>query len=243
MDYTVDSKKRLCELCKRIEADLPTLVTEKRLRHIFGVRDTAVYLARTLRDFGAGDFVTEAECASLLHDITKYMNQDELCERYGVALSDSDKKSPQTLHAITGAYYARDVYAYYRIPDEILSAVERHTVGGKDMTLLESIVFISDYCEETRVHEECIKTREKLLRLLSKATERSGDECLGAALTALDYIKCEILGKTVKYLSEKGDFIHPTTVLTFREIIGKHKGSAEYDDLALGYSQYISAEL
>lgn len=242
MDYTVDSKKRLCELCKRIEADLPTLVTDKRLRHIFGVRDTAVYIARTLRNFGAEDCIIEAECASLLHDITKYMKQDELCERYGVTLSESDRKSPQTLHAITGAYYARDVYADYRIPDEIISAVKRHTVGGKDMTLLENVVFISDYCEETRVHEECIKTREKLLRLLSKAAEMTGDEALGAALTALDYIKCEILGKTVKYLSEKGDFIHPTTVLTFRETVGKYKGSTELCDLASEYSQYMCAE-
>lgn len=242
MDYTVDSKKRLFELCKRIEADLPTFVNEKRLRHIYGVRDTAVYLARTLRDLGADDFVLEAECASLLHDITKYMNQEELCEKYGIALSDSDKKSPQTLHAITGACFARDVYANYRIPDEILSAVERHTVGGKDMTLLENVVFISDYCEETRVHEECLKTRERLLYLLARANERPCGESLKAATAAMDFIKCEILGKTVKYLSEKGDFVHPATVLTFRDTIGKYEGSGKFDELLAEYSRYMSAE-
>lgn len=242
MDYTVDSKKRLFELCKRIEADLPTFVNEKRLRHIYGVRDTAVYLARTLRDSGADDFVLEAECASLLHDITKYMNQEELCEKYGIALSDSDKKSPQTLHAITGACFARDVYANYRIPDEILSAVERHTVGGKDMTLLENVVFISDYCEETRVHEECIKTRKKLLSLISEISKKSDGERLQSAVTALEYIKCEILGKTVKYLSEKGDFVHPATVLIFRDTIGKYEGSGKFDELLAEYSRYMSAE-
>ena len=110
------------------------------------------------------------------------------------------------------------------------------------MTLLDDIIFISDYCEETREHEECQRTRKKLLNRLSEICEKQGDEVLTSSLETLDFIKCEILGKTVKYLSEKGDFIHPATVLTFKETIGKYEGSKDFECLLSEYSQYMSAE-
>ena len=52
------------------------------------------------------------------------------------------------MHAPLGAYIAK---AKYDIEDpEILSAITWHTTGKPEMTLLEKIIFISDYIEPMR---------------------------------------------------------------------------------------------
>ncbi len=187
---------------------LPKTVTEKRLAHILAVEKTAAEIAQRLLPFYESGTLklSDVRSAALLHDVTKCMAQPELVEKYGIELSKDDKASPETLHALTGAEYAKDVF---RAPENICSAVRKHTVGGKDMSLLDRILFIADYAEETRKHASCHKAREFLFAGLEKA--KSAEECEKHLRLCTAYI-CAM---TAEYLLTEEKSLHRTTADTF----------------------------
>ena len=218
------SKKNCREIIKSAEENLLQLVGEKRACHTLAVTRLAEYLAEYFKRCGADIDVEEVRCAALLHDAAKYMDAGELCSKYGIELSEEDIDSPSTIHAITGAYYAREEY---KVPDSVFSAILKHTVGNIEMSLMDNIIFVSDYCEETRTHKECIDTRNKLLKI----TEMNQ----GSALLYLEYIKCEILFKTINHLSGKGEKIHPGTIFTLKSVLEKNNTSEEFLTLISEY--------
>ena len=194
----------------------------------------------TMRVFNIANTIAKKEGAdqeivglsALLHDSTKYMNQDELCERYKIYLSQDDIASPATIHAITGAYYAREAYG---ADSDIFSAIIRHTVGGIDMTLMEKIIFASDYCEPTRNHAQCKASRLKVLDMIKSAESMSLKSAQDYALITFDYIIADILGKTISYLESTGCFIHPATIASFNDIVSKHKDNPDFSNLTKQY--------
>ena len=52
------------------------------------------------------------------------------------------------LHAPAGMLLARDEYGV-RDP-AILTAIRRHTLGDRDMSLLDAVIFVSDFIEPSR---------------------------------------------------------------------------------------------
>lgn len=122
-----------------------SLHKSKRVEHVKGCSDTAVRLAEK---YGAD--VDAARRAGILHDITKALTADEqlkLCERYAVSLSDFEARHPKLLHAKTGAVIAREVFGESA---EVCRAIEWHTTGRAEMTLLEKIIYLADYIEPNR---------------------------------------------------------------------------------------------
>ena len=88
--------------------------------------------------------------AGLLHDYAKFYSMDEyeqLVLEYNVDtyLLSCHKK---ILHSILGRYAVQKDFGID--DEEVLSAIEYHTTGKKEMTDLQKILFISDYCEEGR---------------------------------------------------------------------------------------------
>lgn len=129
----------------KLEEKVKELVDARRIRHVLGCRDVAVALARR---YGAD--VTDAERAGLLHDITKALSaecQITLCRSYGVPELRLVKENDQTLHALTGALVARNVFGEN---DAVCRAIESHTTGCVPMDVLQKIVYIADYIEPTR---------------------------------------------------------------------------------------------
>ncbi len=125
-------------------------VNEKRYLHSLGVSKTAKHLAEK---YGADP--KKAEIAGILHDITKNLNGEEqirYCAKHGIALEQDDIDSPQTIHAITAAYYAENRLGI--TDSEILSAIRYHTTGREDMSLLDKIVYVSDFIEPTRNYSD-----------------------------------------------------------------------------------------
>ena len=97
-----------------------------------------------------GENPEDAAEAGILHDITKKLSTDEqlrLVEKYGIVLDAADIAAPKTLHALTGAWFARE---HFGVPDNIFSAIEWHTTGRPGMTTLEKIVYLADFIEPTR---------------------------------------------------------------------------------------------
>ena len=138
-----------------LESIVIRLLNPNRVRHVLGCRDTAVDLAR---HWGANE--TDAARAGILHDITKAIDgplQLTLCEAYGKILSDFSRRYPKTLHALTGSLVAGRIFGEN---EAVVSAIEHHTTGRADMSLLEKIIYVADYMEPNRDFPGVEKLRE-----------------------------------------------------------------------------------
>lgn len=172
----------------------------KRFRHTIGVVDTAIKLAEVW-----GCNLEKARIAALLHDCAKYVDEESkraICAKYGVAVREVELANTELLHAKAGALLA---YEKYGVKDtEILSAIFYHTTGKPDMSLLEKIIFISDYIEPNRKHsaklpfyrELAMKDIDKVTAMILKDTIQflnSGKKNLGEidphTETTYDYYK------------------------------------------------------
>ena len=130
---------------EELEPIVVSLLNPNRVKHVLGCRDTAVALAKR---WGADE--TDAARAGILHDITKAIDgplQLTLCDAYGKLLDDFSKRYPRTLHALTGSMVAQRIFGEN---DAVVSAIEFHTTGRANMTLLEKIIYVADYMEPNR---------------------------------------------------------------------------------------------
>ena len=183
-------KKRLSldELRALVKEALP----EKRFLHTLSVEKETRFLAGLL----CPEFEEELARAALLHDITKYRSTEEFPD---VTLTEEDIKSPETVHAKTGAIFTRS------LGENMWRTVMYHTTGRANMSLFEEIVFLADYVEETRKHVSCIREGHRLHSELENARRCEMHGIIRRSV-------CRVLDSTVKYLSEKQVFIHPLTL-------------------------------
>ena len=180
-------------------------LSEKRFSHVLGVERCAAYLGKLILP----DAVDELSAAALLHDISKEIPYDEqikLLEETGFDLSDEDRKTPGVLHSFTAPFIIKRDFPEFAT-DNILSSVLYHTVGRENMSIFEKIIFISDYCEDTRKYDSCIKVRMSLIQGLEKLSykeklDRLDKACLlsiDGALEALE--RCNIPINSRMYLT------------------------------------------
>lgn len=167
------ARPELSWLRERAFAMLPP----ERVPHVKGCEKEAVRLAKR---WGADGY--EAAHAAILHDITKKVSLEEqliLCEKYGIIADDVERRSQKLLHAKTGAALARDRYG---ASNEVHEAIKWHTTGRADMSLLEKIMYIADYIEETRSFEgvEALRSLayEELDRTVCLGLQMSYDELI-----------------------------------------------------------------
>ena len=129
-----------------IEKKLKKELDKERFRHTMGVMYTAASLA-----MAHGCDLEMAMCAGLLHDCAKCIPNDKklrMCEKQGIEITPSERRSPFLLHAKLGAYLAKTEYG---VADaEILHAIQVHTTGAPHMNLLDKIIYIADYMEPNR---------------------------------------------------------------------------------------------
>ena len=137
----------------------------KRFTHTLGV----VEMAGKLADIYKAD-VEKCKLAALLHDICKEMDMEyikNICKNNFLnELSDEDLENNEILHGFAGAYYVNKEFG---IEDkEVLNAIKYHTIGSKDMTLVEKIIYIADAIEYGRNYPSVIEIREVTLKNLNK---------------------------------------------------------------------------
>lgn len=184
---------------QEIEEILQKKQNPHRYRHTIGVRYTSICLAMRY-----GVDLNKASYAGLLHDCAKHMSNDKLlakCHQHGLPVSEVEEKNPFLLHGRVGAWLAKHKYG---IEDsEILSAIEWHTTGKPDMTLLEKIVFTADYIEPGRDQAPNLDTLRQL------------------AFTDIDQAVCAILKQTLGYLRDQGGEIDPATEVTYNYYLQK----------------------
>ena len=96
----------MIEISEQMLADLRehvmSLMSPKRFRHTVAVEEMAARLAALF----CPAQTNQLRAAALLHDITKERTaeeQEQLCLRHGLPVSDDDRLAPKTFHARTAA--------------------------------------------------------------------------------------------------------------------------------------------
>lgn len=153
---------------------------DKRFKHILGVYKLASKLA-VERNVD----LYKAQAAALIHDFYK----NESVEEMKAVINDEKivkkfKKAPSLYHAYASAASLEPVFG---ITDkEIYDAVAHHVYGALNMSVLEEIIVLADFCEENRTYKACVEVRNILL---------DGD-FYKAMYLCLDY--------TIQFLRQKG---------------------------------------
>ena len=178
---TIDEMRR--ELQRRLK--------KSRFAHSIGVANTAVKLAEK---FGVD--VDKAYTAGLLHDCAREFENEQLpaeAAKRGIEAGEVEKSMPLLLHAYIGAKMVQEIYG---VDDaEIIQAIYRHTVGARDMTPLDKIIYFADMIEPNRNYPGVEELRE--------FAEKS---------SALDEIILKALDESIIFIVQKGTLLHPDTI-------------------------------
>ncbi len=126
-----------------------------RFYHIDGVYKMASQLALIYEVD-----IYKAQICALLHDYYKY-------EDYKIMssfLSEDEIKECEECKVLYHSYASsKQLKILFNINDkEMENAIKYHVFGHPNMTRLEKIILISDYTEENRKYEDCIKVRKIL---------------------------------------------------------------------------------
>ena len=172
-----------------------------RYNHSISVAITAVNLA-TYHNENTYD----AKIAGLLHDMAKELSIDEQIssiKNYGYILNEHDINNKAIIHGFLGAYMAKDLF---NVNDNVYNAIRTHSMGEPNMTMLQKIIFISDYVEPFRDKIDNID-------YLRKLAFENIDECV-----------YEITNQTLEYLNSIKANIHIDTYNTldyYKNILNK----------------------
>lgn len=172
-----------------IRESLKEKLSPDRYAHSIGVMQTAQRLA--LR-YGAD--AQRAALAGLIHDCARFLcleDQLKKADALGILLDEIQRHEKVLLHGPLGAIVARELYGV--CDEEILRAVEIHTTGDADMTVLEKIIYVADYIEPNRnfFGVQDIRT---------------------LAMISLDSAMVLAYDTTINYVISRGRLLHPRTI-------------------------------
>ena len=170
------------------------MLKPSRVAHVAGCEQEAVRLAERW-----GEDTGDAAEAAILHDITKKLSPAEqlrLCEKYGIILDTVERAEPKLLHALTGAYEARERFG---VSDRVFSAIRRHTTGAAGMTTLEKIIYLADFAEPNRSFPGLERVRDLLY-------------------TDLDLAMIEALRLSVDNVCGGGGTLHPDSLAALEQL-------------------------
>jgi len=180
---------------KELIAKVKEQVSEKRFKHILGVEQAALELAR------ANDYELEkASVAALVHDYAKERSEAEFKALIVQTGLEQDLLNWNNFiwHGVVGAEIIKKEL---KITDEeILNAVRRHTVGAKEMTTLDQIVYVADYIEPGRDFPGVDQARQLAAESLRAAVEFETKH-------------------TLLYLMNNNKTIYPAAILTYNTYV------------------------
>ncbi len=184
----------------KIESMLICNIGDKRYRHSIRVMEEALNLARI---FNCDE--EKAAIAGLLHDCGKFENEDELLKKaydFDIIQVGSYFNNASLIHGALGAEIARREFQINDI--DILNAIRYHTTGRENMSLLEKIIYISDYIEPDRDFPGVEEIRK-------------------LAYENLDLALLNAMDKTIKHIIDKGYYLHPDTINARNYLVFKIK--------------------
>lgn len=185
----------------KIQSKLQKELNKKRYEHSLGVAYTATCLA-----YRYGEDPEKARRAGLLHDCAKQLSDEkllEICKKNGIKVSKTEKENPFLLHGKAGSIVARKKYE--EDDEYVLNAIYYHVAGHPHMTLLEKIIYISDYIEPNRDFADFL------------------DELRVLAFEDLDKALILVMEKTLLFLNNSKKSIEPATQETYDYYVKEQK--------------------
>ncbi len=172
-----------------IKHELKKMLKEDRYIHTLATQREAVKLAKNY-----GYDTEKASLAALLHDCAKNMDPDamiDILKKQYYKIDEIERVNTALLHGKAGRIVAK--FKFNITDEDVLSAIEYHTTGKENMTMLQKIVFLADVIEETRTYEGVEEVREMAYQNIDKAIVMS-------------------LNRTILSILKSGKLLHPNTV-------------------------------
>ena len=194
---TIKDENELLELSYRLRDRM----SEYRFKHTLGVEKAIRKLAKLFLPEQAATL----RLAALLHDITKEYSDEmhfEIMREGGVDVEYYKTQSNKIYHSVTAPIIIKKEFPEYADPI-LLRAIEMHTTGCADMTMADKLLYLADYIEQFRKHDECVRLREYFWGGIEweEDKEMHLDRCL---LISFDY--------TIKELVDNNSIISERTV-------------------------------
>ena len=184
------------------DAIIKSRLSKKRYIHSVNVAKEAVRLAKK---YGADE--EKAYIAGILHDICKEDSPEiqlQIIEKYGITVDEFTKQSTKLYHAKAGAAFIKGELG---IEDEdIINAILYHTTARKNMSILETIIYLADYIGEDRTYNGVDEMRCE--------TEKS---IIDGMIYALKFTMQDLAGREF--------VIHPDTFNAYNQYILKKRGN------------------
>lgn len=146
------------EQLRTLRENISGTMSDKRFFHTLEVEK----MAARIGEIYAPNKIDVIRAAGLLHDLTKEYSlekQLQICREFGIITTKQDILTPKTFHAKTAALLIPVLYPEFD-DEEVVSMVRWHTTGNGNMTLLEKIVYLADYIDESRKFDDCVKLRD-----------------------------------------------------------------------------------
>lgn len=156
-------------MINRIEEFVKNKLNEHpdRLKHTYGVMEMALKLNGMFK-LGLDEEKIRISC--LLHDAWKYISYEEskniLLEYESKNMWNKIKDIPNIWHGYVGAILIKSELGIY--DKDIVSAIKYHSTGKIRMSMLQKVVFISDYIETNRIGENFENAREEVFKDFNK---------------------------------------------------------------------------
>ncbi|MFH1726207.1 MAG: nicotinate (nicotinamide) nucleotide adenylyltransferase [Elusimicrobiota bacterium] len=182
-----------------LQARLSRELGRERYHHTVCVARSAIDLA--LRH---GLDAERAAYAALLHDCGRIVPMSRMlayAKARGLRVPHRDaaaRRDPSLLHAAVSADLARRRYG--AADSGVLSAIRKHTLGDKDMSPLDRLLYTADACSADRDFPEAGRIRR-------------------AARRDLDEGYREAVRMKLEYVLKSGQWLHPTGVTVWNRIV------------------------
>ena len=143
--------------------------------------------------------VNKACIASLMHDYCKYDNPKDLEKYFTQEEILECRKYPFLYHAYGSSYKYKELVGD---DEEIFSAIYNHVFGKENMTMLEKIIYASDYLEPTRNIPAADKIREKIF-------------------TDFDNAFLEVVLESINFVLSKKQYLSDKTIELYNSLVIK----------------------
>ena len=198
--YTLEQQT----LINQLESDLKFHMYDKnpkRFAHSISVGHCAETLAQV---YGADMF--SARVAGILHDWEKLLSDADtlkLAERFRIQVEAPYQKIVGLLHGPLAAKTLPAIYPW--LSNEILSAIQKHTAGDRQMSKLDKILYVADLIEPLRPNFTAVEeSRNVYLR------GGSLDELYESAF-------CNVM----MYVISSRRYLYPNSIALYNEMIEK----------------------
>ncbi|MDU4867671.1 bis(5'-nucleosyl)-tetraphosphatase (symmetrical) YqeK [Lancefieldella parvula] len=198
--YTLEQQT----LINQLESDLKSHMYDKnpkRFAHSISVGHCAETLAQV---YGADMF--SARVAGILHDWEKLLSDADtlkLAERFRIQVEAPYQKIVGLLHGPLAAKTLPAIYPW--LSNEILSAIQKHTAGDRQMSKLDKILYVADLIEPLRPNFTAVEeSRNVYLR------GGSLDELYESAF-------CNVM----MYVISSRRYLYPNSIALYNEMIEK----------------------